>query len=126
MVLYFTAAWCGPCKMFKPTVQAVSAETGVGISYVDVDQQPDIAQKYNISSVPTIIVENDYLISGSKDTLIKIWDIDARFCVENIVSHRGEVWCLAIKDDMLLTGCSDGLLRAWKLDTQILRCKLTR
>ena len=59
MVLYFTAAWCGPCKMFKPTVQAVSAETGVGISYVDVDQQPDIAQKYNISSVPTIIVEND-------------------------------------------------------------------
>ena len=59
MVLYFTAAWCGPFKMFKPTVQAVSAETGVGISYVDVDQQPDIAQKYNISSVPTIIVEND-------------------------------------------------------------------
>ena len=59
MVLYFTAAWCGPCKMFKPTVQAVSAETGVGISYIDVDQQTDIAQKYGISSVPTIIVEND-------------------------------------------------------------------
>ena len=59
MVLYFTATWCGPCKMFKPTVQAVSAETGVGINYVDVDQQPDMAQKYNISSVPTIIVEND-------------------------------------------------------------------
>ena len=58
MVLYFTAAWCGPCKMFKPTVQAVSAETGVGINYVDVDQQPDMAQRYNVSSVPTIIVEN--------------------------------------------------------------------
>jgi len=59
MVLYFTATWCGPCKMFKPTVQAVSAEVGVGINYVDVDQQPDMAQKYNISSVPTIIVENN-------------------------------------------------------------------
>jgi len=58
MVLYFTAAWCGPCKMFKPTVQAVSAETGVGINYIDVDQQTDLAQKYNVSSVPTIIVEN--------------------------------------------------------------------
>ena len=58
MVLYFTAAWCGPCKMFKPTVQAVSAETGVGINYIDVDQQQDLAQKYNVSSVPTIIVEN--------------------------------------------------------------------
>ncbi len=56
MVLYFTAAWCGPCKMFKPTVQAVSAETGVGI---DVDQQQDLAQQYGISSVPTIIVENN-------------------------------------------------------------------
>jgi len=58
MVLYFTAAWCSPCKMFKPTVQAVSAETGVGINYIDVDQQPDMAQRYNVSSVPTIIVEN--------------------------------------------------------------------
>jgi thioredoxin 1 len=58
MVLYFTAAWCGPCKMFKPVVQAVSAETGVGINYVDVDQQQDLAQKYSVSSVPTIIVEN--------------------------------------------------------------------
>ena len=58
MVLYFTAAWCGPCKMFKPTVQAVSAETGVGINYIDVDQQKDMAQRYNVSSVPTIIVED--------------------------------------------------------------------
>lgn len=59
MVLYFTAAWCGPCKMFKPVVQAVSAETGVGINYIDIDQQQDMTQKYSISSVPTIIVEND-------------------------------------------------------------------
>ena len=59
MVLYFTAAWCSPCKMFKPTVQAVSAEIGIGINYIDVDQQKDMAQRYNVSSVPTIIVENN-------------------------------------------------------------------
>lgn len=58
MILYFTAEWCGPCKMFKPTVQAVSAELGVSINYIDVDQQKDLAQRYGISSVPTIIVEN--------------------------------------------------------------------
>ena len=58
MVLYFTATWCGPCKMFKPTVQQVSNELGVGINYIDVDQQRDMAMKYNVSSVPTIIVEN--------------------------------------------------------------------
>jgi thioredoxin 1 len=44
--------------MFKPTVQAVSAELGININYVDVDQQKDLAQRYGISSVPTIIVEN--------------------------------------------------------------------
>jgi thioredoxin 1 len=44
--------------MFKPTVQAVSAETGVGVNFIDVDQQTDMAQRYNVSSVPTIIVEN--------------------------------------------------------------------
>ena len=59
MILYFTATWCGPCKMFKPTVQAVSSELGVGINYIDVDQQRDLAQQYNVSSVPTIIVENN-------------------------------------------------------------------
>lgn len=59
MILYFTATWCGPCKMFKPVVQQVSSELEVGIVYVDVDQQRDMAMKYGISSVPTILVEND-------------------------------------------------------------------
>jgi thioredoxin 1 len=45
--------------MFKPVVQQVSAETGVGINYIDVDQQRDLASQYGISSVPTIIVENN-------------------------------------------------------------------
>lgn len=59
MVLYFTATWCGPCKMFKPTVQQVDADLGLGINYIDVDQQREVAMKYSVSSVPTIIVENN-------------------------------------------------------------------
>lgn len=59
MILYFSAAWCGPCKMFKPVVQQVSSELEVGIVYVDVDQQRDMAMKYNVTSVPTVVVEND-------------------------------------------------------------------
>ena len=79
MILYFTAEWCGPCKMFKPTVQAVSAEIGVSINYIDVDQQKDLAQRYGISSVPTIIVENGgnvvYRNSGvmSKPQLMQVF-----------------------------------------------------
>lgn len=56
MVLYFTATWCGPCKTFKPVVQQVDSELGIGITYVDVDASKDLAQRYNITSVPTIVV----------------------------------------------------------------------
>lgn len=59
MVLYFTASWCGPCKMFKPVVQQVDAELGIGINTIDVDASKELAQRYNINSVPTIVVENN-------------------------------------------------------------------
>ncbi len=45
--------------MFKPVVQQVSSELEIGIVYVDVDQQRDMAMKYNVTSVPTVVVEND-------------------------------------------------------------------
>lgn len=55
-VLYFSADWCGPCKMFKPIVQQVSQETGVGINYVNVDYDASLSQKYDIKSIPTIVI----------------------------------------------------------------------
>lgn len=58
MILYFTASWCGPCKMFKPVVQQVESELGVNINYVDVDASKELAQRYGVSSVPTIVIEN--------------------------------------------------------------------
>lgn len=57
-VLYFSATWCGPCKMFKPVLQQVTAELGTFVNYVDVDQNSDLVRKYNISSVPTLIIED--------------------------------------------------------------------
>jgi thioredoxin 1 len=43
--------------MFKPVVQEVSNTVGVPVTYVDAQRQQDLAQKYSITSVPTIIVE---------------------------------------------------------------------
>ena len=58
-VLYFSTAWCGPCKMFKPIVQGVATETGTTVQYIDAELMKESATQYNISSVPTIvIVEN--------------------------------------------------------------------
>lgn len=57
VVVDFWATWCGPCKMLAPVVQAV-AEKYAGkakVCKLDVDQAMQIAAKYNISSVPTLI-----------------------------------------------------------------------
>lgn len=55
-VLYFSADWCGPCKMVKPIVQQVSQETGVDINYVNVDYDASLSQRYDIKSIPTIVI----------------------------------------------------------------------
>ena len=53
----FWAPWCGPCKMVGPVVEKISSETdGVHFVKVNVDQFPQIAQRYGIMSIPTLIV----------------------------------------------------------------------
>lgn len=59
MIYYFSTPTCAPCKMFKPIVQEISAELGVHIEAVNASVQRDLAQRFGISSVPTIIVENN-------------------------------------------------------------------
>jgi thioredoxin 1 len=58
-VKYFTAAWCGPCKMFGPIFDTAMASTGTSFTKVDVDSNRELAFEYNVSSVPTIIFEKD-------------------------------------------------------------------
>ena len=57
----FFATWCGPCKMMAPVIDEIATEmTGVASVYkIDVDECPDIAQKYGIMSIPTFIVFKD-------------------------------------------------------------------
>ncbi len=53
----FWAFWCGPCQMVGPVIEEIAAErTDVKVCKVNVDEQPDIAGKYNVMSIPTIIV----------------------------------------------------------------------
>ena len=52
----FFATWCGPCKMLSPILEQVAEETDkVVIAKCDIDECMDIAQKYNIMSVPTLV-----------------------------------------------------------------------
>ena len=65
-IKYFTASWCGPCKMFGPTVEKVQAETGANIQKIDVDNNKDIAINYGVMSVPTLIFERDGVVVNKR------------------------------------------------------------
>jgi len=58
-VLYFSTEWCGPCKIFYPTVREVCDATGYNLQKVDAEKNRDLAQQYNITGVPTLIVMRD-------------------------------------------------------------------
>lgn len=67
-----------------------------------------------------------HILSTSKDTLIKVWDITTQHCIETVVGHRSEIWSSLILHDgkRLITGSSDEELRVWNIDSECLRTKL--
>lgn len=54
----FFATWCGPCKMMSPVIDEIAAEKAgvVDVFKIDVDENQSIAQKYQVMSIPTLIV----------------------------------------------------------------------
>jgi thioredoxin 1 len=61
----FYADWCGPCKMLAPTLDELARETtGARIVKVNVDQNPQLAAQYGISSIPSLLVFKNGEIAG--------------------------------------------------------------
>ena len=80
VVVDFHALWCGPCKVQSPILKEIAAELGdsVRVIKVDVDQNHELANRYQIRSVPTLMIfknmEVKYKQPGvhSKQQLISI------------------------------------------------------
>lgn len=58
VVVDFWAEWCGPCKMVAPILGEIANEQGdkITIAKVNVDDNPDLAMRFNVMSIPTLIV----------------------------------------------------------------------
>lgn len=59
-VVDFFATWCGPCKMLSPIIEKLAGEVSgrAKVCKADVDEVRDIAQQYNIMSVPSVLIFN--------------------------------------------------------------------
>ena len=52
----FSATWCGPCKMQKPVLEEIESEVDFDIYSVDVDKNPELAVRYNVNAVPSMML----------------------------------------------------------------------
>jgi thioredoxin 1 len=61
VLIDFTAAWCGPCKLLDPVVTQLAEEWQgrVKVVKLDVDENPDLVMKYQVMGVPTLVLIKD-------------------------------------------------------------------
>ena len=71
VVVDFSAQWCGPCQMVKPIFHKLADEiTQAKFCSCDIDSNPDIARKYKVMYVPTLIVFKDGEVANTSVGLV--------------------------------------------------------
>ena len=61
VLLDFWASWCMPCKMLSPTIDEIAGEVEqrIKVGKVNVDEEPKLAQEFNVMSIPTLVIIKD-------------------------------------------------------------------
>ena len=60
LLLDFYANWCGPCKMLSPIIDEIAEERDdIIVGKVNVDAEPELAEKFNVFSIPTLVIMKD-------------------------------------------------------------------
>lgn len=56
-ILYFSAAWCGPCRSLAPIMESLADK--IEYEKIDVDANQDLSVKYNVRSIPALVLVDD-------------------------------------------------------------------
>lgn len=60
VLIDFWASWCGPCRMVSPIVDEIAEERAdIKVCKVNVDEEPELASKFRVMSIPTLVVVKD-------------------------------------------------------------------
>ena len=83
VLLDFWAAWCGPCRMISPTIDAIAEEKAdvAKVCKINVDEEPELASAFNVMSIPTLAVMKDGKVAKtaigvkSKEAIISMMQV---------------------------------------------------
>jgi thioredoxin 1 len=67
VLIDFWASWCGPCRMLSPVIDKIAEERAdIKVCKVNVDEQPELAQKFGVMSIPTVAaIKNGKVVNQS-------------------------------------------------------------
>ena len=81
--IYFSAPWCGPCKLLGPKMEKVAEQ--VTVEKYNVDENPELTREYGVRNIPTVI-----LVNGDGQELERIVGVNPiEFYVEKFKEYEG-------------------------------------
>lgn len=91
-------------------------------SETDTADESTSAAEPSSSSTTVLAKPSTHLLSSSKDTFLKLWNLTTQHCIETVVGHRSEAWSFAYNaaSNVLVSGGGEGEVKCWKVDNDVL------